>query len=263
MREETIPISQKLDVAWIVLGTILRSERPHEGDLLFTIESINKQLLNILQEDGQKLSSESITTLVEIVLMTEPSFSGRKDNLHWMVLVLSRHQPEIIEDVERSLKHLLRCDGRDEMGMNLLHFACYALHDSETLSIVRFLLTLGADPNAVENGGFSPLHLLVHHDLNLLALEGYEETRDATARLLLAFGAHLDMTNNAGMTPAYLWLENSYRIRENVVWNDLPDWCKEGVPKLSCLCARVIRRHQVPCNEGDLPAELFSFVSIY
>lgn len=101
-------------------------------------------------------------------------------------------------------------------GSNLLQIACLKL-DSETLSIVRFLFELGADPNSVGN---SPLHIL--------SLKDAEETRDATACLLLAFAAHLDKTNNAGMTPAYLWLERSYQVREDVVWIDLPDWCKEG-----------------------------------
>ncbi len=41
---------------------------------------------------------------------------------------------------------------------------------------------------------------------------------------------------------------------------DIPDWLKEGVPKLVCLCARVIRRHQVPYKENNvLPAVSLSF----
>ena len=111
--------------------------------------------------------------------------------------------------------------------------------------------------NAVTTVGNSPLHILA-------VVRGDVESKDRTARLLLGSGAHLDMVNKDGMTAADLWLKKNNEEGRNVGWRDLPDWLREGVPKLMCLSSRVIRRHKLPYDDGAIiPAVLIPFVSLH
>jgi len=162
----------------------------------------------------------------------------------------------VTKDMERSLKEIVRHDCRDPSGLNLLLLSCHDF-DDVSISIITLLLKLKADTNAVNNVGNSPLHLLA------VQLEN-TEIRDTIARLLLENGAHLDIANNERKTPAQLWLEKNNRQGMNVGLSDLPDWLKEECPLLLCLCARVVRRHNLPFDDkANLPATLISFVKMH
>jgi len=64
------------------------------------------------------------------------------------------------------------------------------------------------------------------------------------------------------MTAADLWFQKNTPGKRDVT--DLPDWLQEGVPKLMCLSARVIRRHKITYDDGAiLPAVLIPFVSLH
>lgn len=69
----------------------------------------------------------------------------------------------------------------------------------ETLfAMVDLLLRNEADPHAVDVDGNGLLHCL--------ALKKSSEQREATGRLLLDHGVHLDRTNKKGKTAADFWL---------------------------------------------------------
>jgi len=170
-----------------------------------------------------------------------------------MFKILSQHPEMITEELRLSLIQLVHRDIRDLLGFNLLHFACL-YSDSAALSIIRFLVKLGAGVNTYNNFGNGVLHLL--------STQPSSKIIDATAHLLVELGAHLDMANKEGMTAADLWFQANTPEKKDVM--DLPDWLREDVPSLQCLSARVIRRHKIPYEDGEiLPAVLIPFVSLH
>jgi len=172
-----------------------------------------------------------------------------------MFMVLSRHPEMITEKGRLALLQLVHRHGRDDDGYSLLHDATRISSCSEALSTINFLVQLGADLNAGDNDGDGVLHILSFDPTP-------SESRDAKARLLVQLGAHLDMVNKSGMTAADAWFEINTPEKKDVA--DLPDWLKEGVPKLKCLSSRVIRRHKLPYDDGSIiPAELIPFVSLH
>ena len=171
--------------------------------------------------------------IVKLILMTDPSHMtdpkfetpvAEAEHLYMvceMFMILSRHPEMITEEVGFSLLQLVHRDGRDPSGSNLLHTACLLqCSDADALSTIRLLVKLEADLNARNNVGNGVLHIL--------AMERQSETRDARARLLVEFGAHLDMVNTEGMTAADLWFQKNTPEKKNV--NNLPDWLQKNVP---------------------------------
>jgi len=219
-----VSISSFLDLTWITMETIFHCERPVELMLL-----------------SEQYHHQAVTDYLHML------------NLCFMFTIISL-SPEFIDgDLELSLLQLVNRDVRDGSGSSLLHHACRSDLSPCTITI-RFLVKLGADPNAVNNVGDGVLHIL--------AQEPATETRDATARLLLELGSHLDMTNKEGLTAADVWLKKNKLEKKDVAL--LPDWLQEGVPKLMCLSSRIIRRHKLPYDDGAIiPAVLIPFVSLH
>jgi len=77
-------------------------------------------------------------------------------------------------------------DARDDKGCTLLHKAC----DKNRKDIVEFLISSGADVNAKENDGDTPL---------IEASEGYLEL----VKILVAKGADLNSRDDDGNTPLH------------------------------------------------------------
>jgi len=262
--------SEILDLSWITLDTILRLDRPHERDLRASVVDFIKNLIGSLilclhcsKQEDSKFTSENLQQFVELVLMTDLPYSTDPDheapvaetrhlkNLSEMMMIVSR-QPELItEEMMLSLLKLVHRDARDENGYSLLLFACF---NPGALSTVRLLVKLGANLNVRDNFGDGVLHHLAENPAS--------KTRDETAQLLVDLGAHLDMVNKDGMTAADVWFQTHASEKKDVA--DLPDWLQEGVPKLTCLSSRVIRRHKLPYDDGAIvPAVLIPFVSLH
>jgi len=137
-------------------------------------------------------------------------------------------------------------------GQLLLHKACDATNLD--LSTIRLLLQVNADPNAGDNDGNGPLHVLAS-----LRYENRQEllvhrAADA-ARLLLDYGAHLDRVNQNRKTAADVWKEKNNS-------QDLPIWLREpgSVPMLKCLSAKIVRSNNIAVTEENSPETLHPFV---
>jgi len=263
--DENRTLSQKLDLSCVTMEKIVRFH-PIESELQSEAIKIMDELVVTmmgLPKDDPYFNSPGFKTFFELVLMTDLYvIDGNKDamvdesyiqNLCCLFIILARRPEMITEDMNQSLKQILRRDSRDPYGDNVLLVVCGLYLPEETVSTVRFLLKLGADPNVINVDGASPLHILAEELDNV-------EIRDMTARLLLKSGAHLDMVNNERKTPADVWLELDREEGLNVVREDLPNWLKGDCKKLTCLSARVIRDHQVPYHGDKLPVELIPFV---
>jgi len=107
------------------------------------------------------------------------------------------------------------------------------------LALVRVLLDAGADPNATDEMRRDDNTLL-----HLVAAMSDQELGDAAGRLLVGYGAKIDLLNRAGKTAVDIWVERN-ETKENWNeelgdWNARPEWCCP-VPTLLNLAARVIR----------------------
>jgi ankyrin repeat protein len=87
---------------------------------------------------------------------------------------------------------LTRCSNESSHGRTALHQAVSALSPAGDLAVVRLLIRSGADVDARDDGGATPLHLA--------ALAGAPDA----IRLLLASGAHHDILDNDGAPAAAL-----------------------------------------------------------
>ncbi|EFX88384.1 hypothetical protein DAPPUDRAFT_234500 [Daphnia pulex] len=132
--------------------------------------------------------------------------------------------------------------------------------------LIKLLLKAGADPNAVDQQRCSPLHLLANSELVMCTLWdcSYYATRSknfaAIVSLILDGRFHKDQVNLRGQS-ALECLKPKLSLYPNaqlcqLVGNFLQQL--QGVRPLSCIAAKVVRKHQLPC-EG-LPVTLQSMV---
>jgi len=162
------------------------------------------------------------------------------NSIKWLFQVVHRNKPE-------------------KFGTRLLHTACKdernITHHFDTISL---LLDAGADANSVDGDGNTPLHVVARLPRELM---------DPAVRLLLESGSDLDRVNKSGKTAADIWIECNEMEDDQVEddearWKARPDWCR-ATRSLSCLSVRVIRSHQVPYFDGDLPVTLNPFVETH
>jgi len=108
----------------------------------------------------------------------------------------------------------------------------------------RLLIDCGADVNALDIDGNTPLHILVRNTSSSNVIKIIDIFYNA--------GAHLDYVNKKGQTP--LESVSSYRFK---IIERLKK--KMNVSRLKCLCARVIRQQQFSI-ETILSTSLVNFV---
>ena len=116
------------------------------------------------------------------------------------------------------------------------------------LQTIQRILQFGADPNACDKFGRTPLHHLVDRIK-------FTDEDQSVFQVLLDAGAHLDAAGDNGETVIYI-LKHKLRGKVNPYFKSLIN----SVLPLTCYCARVIRRRGVPF-EDRLPPRLKKLVS--
>ena len=102
---------------------------------------------------------------------------------------------------ELLVAHGADCRARNRRGAESLHYAADANHWDPTAQaeMIEYLLSVGADPNALDGSGVAPLHRAVR-------------TRSLPAvRALLDGGANPRAPNKAGSTPLHLAVQTTGR----------------------------------------------------
>jgi ankyrin repeat protein len=102
---------------------------------------------------------------------------------------------------ELLIAHGADCHAKNRRGAEPLHYAADANHwdPAAQAEMIAFLLSVGADPNAVDGSGVVPLHRAVR-------------TRSlAAVRALLDGGANARQPNKAGSTPLHLAVQTTGR----------------------------------------------------
>ena len=95
---------------------------------------------------------------------------------------------------EMLVRHGADCRARNRRGAEPLHYAADANHwdPAAQADTIGYLISAGADPNAVDDSGVAPIHRAVR-TRSLLAVKA-----------LLDGGASVSQPNKSGSTPLYL-----------------------------------------------------------
>ncbi|XP_013100477.1 protein fem-1 homolog CG6966 isoform X2 [Stomoxys calcitrans] len=159
--------------------------------------------------------------------------------------------PKMRRDILVALYKLNRLNVAVRSGRTALHYACYRegtlvgrypACQFPSPYLAKALLEVGADPNATDDLGNTPLHL---------AALVYPKWPNI-AKVLLDNGAHIDARNKAGET--FESLIKPKKIHETV--NTLK------YTSLACLAAKCIRKHNLS-YEGMVPTTLYSFIDMH
>ncbi len=115
--------------------------------------------------------------------------------LHMAAAAFRRPMAELLID------HGADCRARNRRGAEPLHYAADTNHQDPDAQVatIEYLLSVGADPNAVDISGVAPLHRAVR-------------TRSSAAvRALLDGGANIRQPNRSGSTPLQLAMRTTGR----------------------------------------------------
>ena len=174
--------------------------------------------------------------------------------LHFVLLIDSLQQASAVEQhrFEKLVYTLVRDDHCTRMGDTLLHMciqlSVYLPRGSPitpTVHAFQTLVTCGADVDAVNCSGESPLIYLLHHDYTQLWTISKED-RDSMAAILLEKGAHADRASH-----------KRYRTVLSELSYDRHGFRPLIHVSLKCLAARAIRDHKVAYNDLDNDLKVF------
>ena len=143
----------------------------------------------------------------------------------------------------------------EAVSRDILHLNDIPNKNHARLQTIKRLLQFGADPNAIDGKGQTPLHRLAE------TTRFNADESIPLFQVLLDAGAHIDAAGDDGKT--------ALCILKEILWSNANgdrivhpyfESLINSVFPLSCYCARVIRRHGVPF-EDRLPPRLKKLVS--
>ncbi|TRY98837.1 hypothetical protein DNTS_027853 [Danionella cerebrum] len=161
--------------------------------------------------------------------------------------------------INKHIYDLIRLDPRSREGLTLLHLAASSstpvddFHTNDVCSfpnaqVTKLLLDCGAQVNAVDHEGNSPLHLIVQYNRPISDFL----TLHAIIISLVEAGAHTDMTNKQKKTPLD---KSTTGVSEILLKTQMK-------MSLKCLSARAVQKHQIRYRD-QIPKSLEEFVEFH
>ncbi|XP_052453780.1 protein fem-1 homolog B [Carassius gibelio] len=161
--------------------------------------------------------------------------------------------------INKQIYDLIRLDPRSREGSTLLHLAASSstpvddFHTNDVCSfpnaqVTKLLIECGAQVNAVDHEGNSPLHLIVQYNRPISDFL----TLHAIIISLVEAGAHTDMTNKQKKTPLD---KSTTGVSEILLKTQMK-------MSLKCLAARAVQQHQILYRD-QIPKSLEEFVEFH
>ncbi|KAF6716327.1 fem-1-like protein B [Oryzias melastigma] len=161
--------------------------------------------------------------------------------------------------INKHVYNLIQMDPRGRDGSSLLHLAISSttpvddFHTNDVCSfpnaqVTKLLLDCGAQVNAVDNEGNTPLHVIVQYNRPISDFL----TLHAIIISLVEAGAHTDMTNKQKKTPLD---KSTTGVSEILLKTQMK-------MSLKCLAARAVRQHQITYR-NQIPKTLEEFVEFH
>lgn len=161
--------------------------------------------------------------------------------------------------INKQIYNLIQLDPRSREGSTLLHLAISSstpvddFHTNDVCSfpnaqVTKLLLDCGAQVNAVDHEGNSPLHVIVQYNRPISDFL----TLHAIIISLVEAGAHTDMTNKQKKTPLD---KSTTGVSEILLKTQMK-------MSLKCLAARAVRQHQITYR-NQIPKSLEEFVEFH
>ena len=229
-------VSSASDLYFITDNLLQRNRHPEQKEVIELLEQTvleyKKQNTGKIRRNTYDLEDLFLCSKNLISIISINGFCGESNTSHASIL----------------LRELCRQDPRDRFGHTLLHFVVwYHIIDNSfpLLDVLKLLLNVGFDVNAVNGNGDTPLHSAVTKQNKFCLLTGVMET-------LFNGGAHHDFVNNDGKTPMDMAKTDVARMILS----------EKRKLELKCISARAVKKFGIPYL-GVVPKTLEKYVSMH
>ena len=250
------PVSIDIECLSYFFGTVFKESKnlPSQADVLEVLDqaitAFVKEKEKTTVESGKELTKLFGNILQLLQFLTKDELCGNNKN----------------GSVSCILQKLCALNPCDEEGNTLLHIAAasrdpvkgHGMWSERTpllgfpcIKTVQLLLDAGFNVNALNNNGDTPLHRAAM--FNPYHWTQYHRITKMLEVLLLG-GAHLDYTNNDGLTA----MDKSMNVRAE----SFLSYRYNMTLCLKCVSARAVKRYGLPYF-GEVPKSLEKFISIH